>query len=459
MQYVIFGTGKFAKVYSKCLNSDEIYCYIDNDCNKQGQLFNEKKVYSPNEVNYNEVKYIIIMVSKYKEIVSQLVEMGIKKEKIISYREMGRRLGLSMYVNHCDKQIEIGSWKLVGKKIFIMIHELSRTGVPVAAMHLAELFRELGYGVVIGSLRNGSIINELREKKIPYIENMGAFYNCSNFKSFIDSFDCLIMGTLGVVQYAVNFESYNKPIFWWINETHANSFETHELPKHRDNLYYFADGDKAVRMFKLYYPERKVKNLYYFLPDEEIISREIKENNRICFGMVGTHTRRKGQDILVDAIKMIPGEIRKKMIFYIIGPEDETYTKEWKYKAERIPEIKMIDELSQLELIKMYSIFDVLICPSRDDTEPIVVTQAFQNYIPCIVSDQVGQSIYMKDDYGGYVFDPGDTRQLCDAIISMYYNDEKREQQGQEGRAIFEKHFSKNAVRNEILSNMVSHLL
>ena len=457
MKCAIFGTGKYAEVFSSLLNKNDICCYIDNDINKQGKVFNWKKIVAPNEIDYSNVDYIIVMVLKDKGIKSQLIGLGVDEKKIISYKEIGNKLGLHIYINSCGHQIDIKQWKFPGKKLLLMVHELSRTGVPVAAMHLAELLKELGYGVVIGSLRSGSIISELQEKNIPYIENLGAFYDCDDFKTFINFFDGVIMGTLAVAQFAGNFESYRNPVFWWINENHEGVFENYKLPKHRDNIFYLADGDKTIRMFKAYYPERKVSSLYYYLPGE-VEQKSNVSDKKLCFGMVGSHGRRKGHDVLVDAIQMIPDEIRQNMIFYIIGPENGSYTKEWKPQADMIPEVKMIGELSQSELKRMYAIFDVLICPSRDDTVPIVVTQAFQNSIPCIVSNQVGQSMYMKNDYGGYVFESENTEQLSDAIVAMYNNREKRAQQGHEGREIFEKYFSKNAVKQEVINKIIRYL-
>lgn len=457
MKCAIFGTGNYAEAFSKVFENDDIFCYIDNDKNKQGKEFNGKKIFAPNEIDYGNIDYVIIAVFKSKNIIAQLTGMGVDESKIISYKDIGEKFGLHIYINNCGKQIEIKHWKFTKKSLLVMVHELSRTGVPVAAMHLAELLRELGYGVVIGSLRNGSLAGELQERTIPYIENLEAFYDCDDFKAFIRGFDGVIMGTLAVAQFAVNFKSYSNPVFWWINETHGKFFETYKLPAHRDRIFYLADGDKTVKMFKSYYPNREVKNLYYYLP-EDVEEKTAASNKKLCFGMVGSHVRRKGQDVLVAAIKRIPDEIRKNMVFYIIGPENGNYTKEWKNQADMIPEIKMIGELSQSELKKMYSEFDVLICPSSDDTVPIVVTQAFQNSIPCIVSNQVGQSMYMKNDYGGYVFESENTEQLSDAIVAMYNNREKRAQQGHEGREIFEKYFSKNAVKQEVINKIIRYL-
>lgn len=457
MKCAIFGTGKYAEAFSIFFEVNDICCYIDNDINKQGKEFNGKKTFAPDEVDYSRIDCVIVMVLKNKEIISQLTSMGVDKKKIISYKEIGKKFGLHIYINNCGQQVEIRQWNFREKNLLLMVHELSRTGVPVAVMHLADLLRELGYGVVIGSLRSGSITNELQDRNIPYIENLGAFYDCDALEDFINCFDGVIMGTLAVAQFAVNFKSYSNPVFWWINESHKGVFKTYVLPKHENNFFYLADGEKTVKMFKTYYPEREVSNLYYYLPEEDERNSAVS-NEKICFGMVGSHVRRKGQDVLVAAIKRIPDEIRKNMVFYIIGPENGSYTKEWKTQADMIPEIKMIGELSQSELKKMYSEFDVLICPSRDDTVPIVVTQAFQNSIPCIVSDQVGQSIYMKNDYGGYVFDSENTEQLSDAIVVMYNNKEKRAQQGREGREIFEKYFSKNAVKQEVINKIIRYL-
>ena len=101
----------------------------------------------------------------------------------------------------------------------------------------------------------------------------------------------------------------------------------------------------------------------------------------------------------------------------------------------------------------------MFVCPSRSDTEPIVVTQAFQHSIPCIVSDQVGQSKFMMDGEAGFVFKNEDCAALADSIVYCYDHHDSAVEIGKQGRAIFEKYFSKEAIRSIVKKEIFEDIL
>ncbi|TCT14030.1 putative O-methyltransferase YrrM [Natranaerovirga pectinivora] len=79
---VIFGTGRASDILSQYFN-DNISYYLDNDIEKRGKYFKEKKIYTP-EILTNENKEnmtIIIASMYYDEISTQLENLGFVKEK------------------------------------------------------------------------------------------------------------------------------------------------------------------------------------------------------------------------------------------------------------------------------------------------------------------------------------------------------------------------------------------
>lgn len=83
----LFGTGKSAEIVERNLMTDhtEIIGFADNDSSKQNKLFKGKPVISPRQLREYAFDYIIIGSLHYESISEQLVDLGIEKEKIISF--------------------------------------------------------------------------------------------------------------------------------------------------------------------------------------------------------------------------------------------------------------------------------------------------------------------------------------------------------------------------------------
>lgn len=98
-----------------------------------------------------------------------------------------------------------------------------------------------------------------------------------------------------------------------------------------------------------------------------------------------------------------------------------------------------------------YRQIDVLVCHSRDDSMPIVVTQTMQIGIHCIVSDQVGQSKYIDKHGGGEIFASEDVVALAELLIKFAeLSEDEMEQYGKDAEKIFEQYFSECVMRKNI---------
>ena len=91
-----------------------------------------------------------------------------------------------------------------------------------------------------------------------------------------------------------------------------------------------------------------------------------------------------------------------------------------------------------------------MVCPSRDDPMPIVITQALQNGIPCIVSDAVGHMEYFSEGKGGSVFQSENVKELAKYISEYVGNKELIIQKSKEAKRIFTDHFSESAMRENL---------
>lgn len=100
---VIFGSGSTAERLTSNLNSNiNVLCYLDNDNTKWGNIFNNKLILNPIEIKELKYDYIVIGSQFNNEIYSQLINMGICKNKIFEYLVF-----LNSFYNHFENQIEM----------------------------------------------------------------------------------------------------------------------------------------------------------------------------------------------------------------------------------------------------------------------------------------------------------------------------------------------------------------
>lgn len=88
----LFGTGAISNHYTKILTqlSIEIYGYIDNNIQRRGEFFWEKKVYGPDILNEVEDSLVAIACSDIRGVTAQLSQMGMKS-RIVSLEHIIRR--------------------------------------------------------------------------------------------------------------------------------------------------------------------------------------------------------------------------------------------------------------------------------------------------------------------------------------------------------------------------------
>ena len=125
---------------------------------------------------------------------------------------------------------------------------------------------------------------------------------------------------------------------------------------------------------------------------------------------------------------------------------------------QKEPRIFYLGEMKQEELKQYFCSIDLLVCPSRDDPMPVVVTQAMQHGVPCVVSDQVGQMEYIKNGENGYIFHSENSEELSRILEHCISCPEDLHVIGEKSRQIYEDCFSEKAMKDN-LSDIISRIL
>lgn len=98
MDIIVFGAGKAGKNAMPFLEANyHILFYVDNDEKKWGSVFGNYTVKSPNEIKKHDCVVISVLEGFGLEVVGQLEQMGVSRERIYFCRRLGDTLQFEVY--------------------------------------------------------------------------------------------------------------------------------------------------------------------------------------------------------------------------------------------------------------------------------------------------------------------------------------------------------------------------
>jgi glycosyltransferase involved in cell wall biosynthesis len=201
-------------------------------------------------------------------------------------------------------------------------------------------------------------------------------------------------------------------------------------------------------------PVSKIRVVYNAV-DTELFkpSRGIKAKNMLLF--VGRLQPKKGLHILLKSLRYIS----KPINLVIIGPLSK-YTPQ--YTTEVFSLVESINKKTahnvvylgvrkKEELIKWYQKATIFVCPSLSEPFGIVNLEALSCKTPVIASKVGGIPEVIQNNRNGLLVQPGDPKQLAEAIQFLLDDEKLREKYGEEGRKIVLQHFSQEVIAKKIL--------
>jgi glycosyltransferase involved in cell wall biosynthesis len=136
----------------------------------------------------------------------------------------------------------------------------------------------------------------------------------------------------------------------------------------------------------------------------------------------GKLSHRKGPDLILQAVKQMPVELREKISVVFLGSGQ--LRDELEKMALESPQVKVIFPgfQNQTQLSRFYHAADLLILPSREgETWGLVVNEALHHGLPCVVSEAVGCSAdIVEPDITGAIFETGSSQSLASALQQVF---------------------------------------
>ncbi|MBE6102676.1 MAG: glycosyltransferase [Selenomonas ruminantium] len=338
-----------------------------------------------------------------------------------------------------------------GKRVALLSHLLDNSGAPRALLGAAKAFKENGWKAVLFAPQGGPLEREFYDLGIQVIIDPRIASSEFAEMQWTQQYDLLLVNTLC---FARSFHSREPfpPIIWWI---HEGGFVLHHYPRLAQDAMginnYDATGvttipvsHVAAEAMREIAPNWPLSDSLPFGIDEipARASKTISTGGRFKAVLIGHLQAVKAQDVLMEAFKLLPSEMRDQLDIYMIGGVVEEDVLAVVKQVEReYQQVKYLGEMSHAEVFEWYKKVDLLLCPSRSETMSITVIEAMSVGTPCLVSDQTGIAGLVKDGENGIVCKAGNSRDLADKLKWAVMHRQELSEIGRAGISIYEENF------------------
>ncbi len=454
MNIVCCGVGRVFKRIFPYLErkNDNIVGIVDNNSKIWGSKVGNIRITSFSNIVCDRIDKFVITNNSYEEIKEQLIENGINRNDIISWRNYLSGYKEEYFTEEYLKNRE------AKERVLIFSTFLNYNGGTMAAIYAAQTLMNIGYDVIIATPGvDNRLLEESRKWKInivvcPVLPYMGELE-----EKLILEVDYILVNVLSMVHCAVVSSRY-KPTLWWIHEG-ADVYS--EIIK--NNLDDFSKiNDLPIKICPVSKIPKKLLKTYaniesdmilpYGIPDNVLKNNNLKNRNEIVIAIIGNISELKGQDIFLEAMREIGVYDRNVSGWIIGGINTDEYSTKILEQVGQLDNIHYLGQMNRDEISEVYSQIDILVCPSRRDSLPIVVTEAMQHGKICIVSDAIGTVDYMKDGKNGFIFKSGNINDLKSKIMYVLNNYSEMDNVRKAARKMYEEFFSLEVLGERIIS-------
>ena len=283
------------------------------------------------------------------------------------------------------------------RNLLLISHDLSLSGAPMMVSHLAKWCMAQGLFAVVMSPVDGPLRETLVKADVPVIVDplLATGYEAftkfgrqlpikshRSFTKFARDFDCIVASTIFAAPLIRDARAESIPHVWWIHEGLVGD---HFLKKYSVLPAVFGLAglivipDKFSRSIYQAFARCPIRVLPYGIPDvvqESATGRETRVG-RLRFLLLGTIEHRKGQKILLEALRHLPREMLNRSEFLIVGrPQDVKLAAEVRAAAESSSHLRFRETVTHSDALALIREAHVMICASWDETGPLTLIEA-----------------------------------------------------------------------------------
>lgn len=325
-------------------------------------------------------------------------------------------------------------------RLLFVSHEMTLSGAPIQLAYLVQWLRARGWKTTVVTPEPGPLAAMLDGVEVIYESQLLIDPTYGALRRLAPQFDLVIANTVATWEAVQASHLERVPVLWYIHETQVG-VQLMELIHMIEPSLELADTvvtptHATMRIYERF-RSTPFRIVPYGIPE---VGKSAKESGDIlrCI-TIGTYERRKGQDVLLEALRSLASQVSFTMAGRIL--ETDFYAALVK-EARELGSVQLLGDLGHDAAMQLLAAADVLVLPSRDETMPIVLLEAMSLGKPIICTRVGGIEESIRDGENGLLVPREDARALGAAITRMCDDRELRTRLGRAARETYERHFT-----------------
>lgn len=304
------------------------------------------------------------------------------------------------------------------KNILLLSHEMTYTGAPNSLLNMARLLRGKGWEVTVKTLASGNFSREfLRYGFVVKLFNENI--SRSECKNIAEKYDLVICNTVFCARIACILQNCVKTILL-IREAEdlPEILETDHIDegyiRNAENI--ICVSEYAARFIVKTYQPKRLWVLHNFLMTSNSYrpSENKVRKGKVHFLIAATIEKRKGIDIAINAVKLLPKHISDNLVLDIAGRKPQWSKSYWEgLIPENDEKIVYHGEVTRGKK-RLFKRANVILVPSLDESCSLTALEGGMYGKPLIVTENVGAKYLTKGS--GFVVKTGSAEGLAKAM-------------------------------------------
>ncbi len=344
----------------------------------------------------------------------------------------------------------------LGVDALFVTHELTDSGAPLVLLYAVQAFIARGGFATVLSPEDGPFRERFTALGVPVICDSLALSSPESSRKLLAGFDVVVANTIECWPVVALAEKEYIPTIWYVHESAYLDYKATHVPAFRAILK--RTPNLIVGSYRsLKYCQKLNPRTQVFTYGVEEFVQPVPAQSKIIVSVLGAIEPRKGQDIFARAVQALPESCRERAEFWIVGRTvTPAHLEPLLRISEKLPCLRILGPVSLERYREIMLTSDIIVCPSRDDTLPLVTIDALGCSKALVLSDTTGTVDFMTAGVHGLVFKSEDHRQLAECLRSLIDDAARRQQLGRAGRELFLRRFSLAGFGQRFVELMLS---
>ena len=333
------------------------------------------------------------------------------------------------------------------RTVVIVSHELTATGAPKVLVEVARACIASGRAVVVVSPSDGPYRDIFVASGATVVIADRVFKEECMVDVLATAATCFIFNTIAT-DAAVGWLRDRVPTIWYLHENlmirQMLDADPTLAQRMRGIARVWAASDlTAARVAEAGATGVVLRGSCEPLIDDASPGEPFSSAGTVDMVLMASIDERKGQDILIQAIGLLPPETRPLIRVRLYGKKyGERYFASVQRDLAVVPEVTYEGGVDPAEAARIITRSDILIVPSRDDPLPLVAVEAMSAGRVVICSTRCGVSQYLEDGFSAFIAADCSPPAIAETIVRAVAARENWAGIGEAGRNAYAYWFS-----------------